>query len=69
MSGSAERTRTYRQRQKSGVILLVIEAQEDSLVRALVEAGLIHPNLADDREAIQRAAQKLIELIAMEKIR
>jgi hypothetical protein len=67
MSTSAERTRTYRQRQKSGVIMLVIEAPEDSLVRALTEACLLHPSMADDRECIQRATQKLIETIALEK--
>jgi hypothetical protein len=68
MSSSRERMRTYRQRQKSGVIMLVIEAPEDSLVRALTEACLLHPDLADDRECIQRAAQRLIEIIAREKI-
>jgi hypothetical protein len=68
MSSSRERMRTYRQRQKSGVIMLVIEAPEDSLVRALIEAGLLHPGIADDRECIQRAAQRLIEIIAREII-
>jgi hypothetical protein len=68
MSTSAERTRTYRQRQKSGVIMLVIEAPEDSLARALIEACLLHPDLADDRVSVQAAAQKLIEVIAREKI-
>ena len=67
MSTVAERVRTHRARRKAGMILLVIEAREDVLVHALVEAGLIHPNATDDHTQITRAAQRLIEIIAMEK--
>ena len=67
MSTSAERMRSLRSRRRSGLILLAIEADEDLLVRALTEAQLLHPSLADDHDAIARAAQKLIEIIALEK--
>jgi hypothetical protein len=59
--------RQLRSRRKSGLILLAIEADEDLLIKALVEAQLLHPSLADDRDAITSAAQRLIEIIALEK--
>jgi hypothetical protein len=59
--------RDLRQRRKSGLILMTIECDEDLLIRVLTEACLLHPSAADDRECIQRATQKLIETIALEK--
>ena len=61
MSGSTERMRVLRQRRKSGLILLAIEAEEDLLVnKVLIEAQLLHPSLADDQAQITRATQDLI---------
>jgi hypothetical protein len=67
MSSSAERMATHRRRRRSGLILLVIEAPEDALAHALVQAGLIDPTMIDDHDQINRAAQRLIEIIALEK--
>jgi hypothetical protein len=64
MSSSAQRMQVLRKRRRSGVILLVIEAREDALVAALAEAGLISKDMADDHDHIQRAAQRLIEIIS-----
>jgi hypothetical protein len=68
MSTSTERMRDLRQRRKSGLILMTIECDEDLLLRVLIEAALLEPSMADDRETIQRAVQKLIEVIALEKL-
>jgi hypothetical protein len=67
MSTSATRMRNLRSRRRSGLILLAIEADEDALIKALCEAQLLHPSFADDHDAITRATQQLIEIIAMEK--
>jgi hypothetical protein len=67
MSTVAERVATHRKRRRAGIILLVIEANEDALVRALTDAGLIDPTMVDDHEHITRAAQRFIEIIATEK--
>jgi hypothetical protein len=64
MSSVRERVATHRRRRRAGIILLVIEAREDALVAALTEAGLINKDMADDHDHIQRAAQRLIEIIS-----
>jgi hypothetical protein len=46
------------------VILLVVEAEEFSLIRALIEAGLLDRDMADDHDHVQLAAQKLIRIIS-----
>jgi hypothetical protein len=45
-------------------IELPIKCDENRLVRVLTEVGLLHPKVADDRERIQRATQKLIEIVS-----
>jgi len=52
--------RDYRARQKTGSIIVPIVACETKLVAALVEAKLLEPTLADDRQSIESALQKLI---------
>jgi hypothetical protein len=68
MSSVRERVATHRRRRRAGIILLVIEAKEDALVQALMESGLITRDMADDHEQITRGTQRLIEIIAREKI-
>jgi hypothetical protein len=64
MSTSTQRMQVLRKRRRAGVILLVIEAEELSLIRALIEAGLLNKDMADDHDHVQRAAQRLIEIIS-----
>jgi hypothetical protein len=54
------RWKTYRERRKAGRIVVELEVDEARLSTALVEAKLLQPNLADDRQAIESALQKLI---------
>jgi hypothetical protein len=52
--------RDYRARQKTGSIVIPVLARETKLVAALIEAKLLEPNLADNRQSIESALQKLI---------
>jgi hypothetical protein len=53
--------RDYRFRQKTGSIVVPVLASEAKLVAALVEAKYLEPNLADNRQSIAQALQKLID--------
>jgi hypothetical protein len=64
MSTSAARMQVLRKRRRAGMILLVIEAEELSLIRALIEASLLDKDMADDHDHVQLAAQKLIQIIS-----
>src|SRR5215831_7465166 len=52
---STQRVQQFRTRQRTGRILLTIEADEVLLIEALTEARLLYRHLADDRGAISRA--------------
>src|SRR5206468_1610528 len=55
-------TRRWRTRERNGRILLKLELDEVSLVLALVDAGLLGVNEADNREAVSVAARRAFEL-------
>jgi hypothetical protein len=48
-------------RQKAGKIILRLEVDEVNLVVALVDLGLLDPLFADDRIAIEKAAEKHLQ--------
>ena len=59
--------RVLRQRQRAGMILLAVQVPEAELVEALVEAHLLRPELADEREQIERAVEKLLGVLIAEQ--
>lgn len=69
MSGHAQRQRDYRQRQKAGVSVFIVECSEADLAQALVNAGILNPFQADQRQAINAALNELIRLFVLENSR
>lgn len=63
MSTVSFRVREHRARQKAGRVVLAVEVDEVKLVAALIDSRLLDATAADDREAIERATEKLIEEI------
>jgi hypothetical protein len=57
----AERVRRYRQRRNLGQICVPLVIDEARVADRLVERGYLHPSVADDRNAIARAAQRFLE--------
>jgi len=57
-----ERAKAFRERQRAGVVVLQIEVNEIDLVSRLIDARLLDPNEADDREAIEAAAQRVLQI-------
>jgi hypothetical protein len=57
-SPSADRTRRYRDRQRRGLMVLVVEVDEVETADALIAAGYLAPHHADDRQKIAEAAQR-----------
>src|SRR5262245_5033155 len=55
-------TRAWRERARSGRILLRLEADETALAIALTGAGLLDPNVADDKAALTAAAEKALAI-------
>jgi hypothetical protein len=53
-------TAQWRAREKAGRCLLKLEVDEAVLAVALVDAGLLNPNIADDRAALTAAAQQAL---------
>jgi hypothetical protein len=53
-SPGAIRVSRWRERQRSGLIILSIEI-DASTVAGLITEGLLHPNDTEDREAIAKA--------------
>jgi hypothetical protein len=60
MSSVAFRAREYRRRRALGRIVVELESDEARASRALIDAGLLSPLVADDRESIEDALQRLI---------
>jgi hypothetical protein len=60
-SAGARYTAAWRKRARTGKILLKVEVDEAALVVALVAHRLLDPVLADDRSALNAAAQKALE--------
>lgn len=61
LTDAAERQRRSRELKAAGKIPLRLALSEDNLVVALIEARLLHPNDADDREKIAAAAERYFE--------
>ena len=63
MSRHADRQRNYRKRQTAGKIILQIEISEVETVAALVAAGFLSPETADDKQAIAAAIERLVSML------
>jgi hypothetical protein len=59
---SSERVRAYRERRRAGLIQLTIEVDEIALPEKLVEAGLLSPARIDNRDAIIRGIERIVEM-------
>lgn len=59
-------SRAY-QRRRSGVVVLSVEVRETALADALVADLLLDPNNADNKAAITKALERMIELYVVEK--
>jgi hypothetical protein len=69
MSGSAARTREYRERQKAGRSVFFIEADSIALAEALTVAGFLQPS-DDDHGKVCRALQAAVQFwIEQETVR
>jgi hypothetical protein len=55
--------RKSRERQAAGRLLLPIEVDEVELVEVLVAHGVLDPIMADDKAAIARAVERVLEAI------
>jgi len=66
-SKGAARQRRYRERQRCGLQLVWIEADEN-LKERLVELGYLAPDAINDREAVSEACTSLIDDKAYEGI-
>ncbi|MGO7508891.1 hypothetical protein ACC677_02505 [Rhizobium ruizarguesonis] len=64
MSGTSKaRQRRYRERQKSGRRVLMLEIDEVETAAMLEELHFLNPLDADDDEALQLALCKMIQLL------
>jgi hypothetical protein len=63
MSTAADRQRLHRERSRCGKIILRLEVDEVLLTELLVAAKLLEPKVDHGRSEIERATEKLIELI------
>lgn len=62
-TAAAARQRLYRQREANGKLVLSVEVSEADLCTALVDGGFISTNDQDDREKLQAALSRLIEIV------
>ena len=60
-SPSTLRTRSWRERQKRGRILLRVMVDEAALAIGLIDRGILDPLRADDRVALTAATEKALE--------
>jgi hypothetical protein len=61
-NSSAIRQRRYRDRQRGGRVVLTVEVDEVALSEALLAAGFISPEHADDRQALETALEYVVHL-------
>jgi hypothetical protein len=59
-SRGAGYTRAWRERKRAGRILLRVEVDETELAIALTGAGLLDPNVADDKAALTTATEEAL---------
>jgi hypothetical protein len=55
---AAERQRRYRERQREGRRVVMVEIDEAALSDVLVETGHLSPVMADDPEHLRRAIER-----------
>jgi hypothetical protein len=60
MSSAASRQRRHRERQRRDIMCLKIEVPHVDLTYALELAGLLSPELLDNRSAIARSVEDLL---------
>jgi hypothetical protein len=63
-SSAAQRQRRRRDRERRGLIVLTIEADEVALTEQLVIAGFLAPADVDNRDAIKAALERVVHLWA-----
>lgn len=61
---SKARQRRYRERQKSGRRVLMVEIDEVETTTMLEELHFLHPLDADDDEALERALGNMIRVLS-----
>ncbi len=59
---SRERQRRYRERQKAGRRVIMIEIDEVETAAALERLHLLNPLYADDDEAVQQALNEMVRV-------
>jgi len=64
MTSAAARQARHRARQRDGRVVLLVEADEDALTVKLIEAGFLRIEDAEDRQALQAALQRVVEIWA-----
>ena len=64
MSAAADRMKAYRERQRRGQIVVPVAINDVEVCEALVAAGFLSANAKDDRQALARAIERLIEALA-----
>ena len=68
MATVAERVAAHKARKRRGEILITLKADEVALVDSLVAARILSPAIEYDRAAICKAAERVLEIFAREKI-
>jgi hypothetical protein len=67
MSSPNDRVRLHRARQAAGRCIMFFEVHEDAMARFLVDAGVLDPNLADNRAALGQALTKFFDIVFEEE--
>ena len=62
MTSAAARQRLYRQRQRAGRAVLPVEADLVALEQRLLDVGLLRAAEVEDKDALARALQRVVEL-------
>lgn len=62
-ASSKERQRRYRERQKAGRRVLMLEIDEVEIAAVLEKLRFLNPLSADDDEAVQRALHDLLGVL------
>jgi hypothetical protein len=66
MTANAVRLRRYRERRAAGRAMIQIEINWLDLTDLLVRSGLLEQWDADDRAAVEKATERLLEIAAKE---
>jgi hypothetical protein len=63
---SAARTREWYRRRRAGKAIFALELDEVGVERLVERAGLLQPLEADDHAVVERALERLVEMILLE---